>query len=86
MLIPQEDMYMHEFNMQNKVVVDVDEQQRRIQEQTRKKEEKIRLALEEKQQKEMNECSFAPKINKKKKNNAKSYVESSAVSDLEEEE
>lgn len=53
--------------MQNKIVVDVDEQQRRIREQTRKKEEKIRQALEEKKQKEMDECSFAPKINRKKR-------------------
>ena len=53
--------------MQNKIVVDVDEQQRRIREQTRKKEEKIRQALEQKKQKEMDECSFAPKINRKKR-------------------
>ena len=32
LLIPQTDMVMHEYNMQNKVVVDVEEQQRRIRE------------------------------------------------------
>jgi hypothetical protein len=35
-------MVMHEYNMQNKVQVDVDEQQRKIRDQARKKEEKIR--------------------------------------------
>ena len=42
LLIPQEDMVMHEYNMQNRVVVDVEDQQRRIRDQARRKEEKIR--------------------------------------------
>lgn len=58
---------MHEYNMQNKIVVDVEEQQRRIRDQARRKEEKIRAAQLEKEQKEMEACSFAPKINKKKR-------------------
>ena len=32
LLIPQEDMVMHEYNLQNKVKVNVDEQQRKIRE------------------------------------------------------
>jgi len=35
---------MHEYNLHNKVVVDVEDRQRRIREQARKKEEKIRQA------------------------------------------
>lgn len=62
--------------MQNKTVVDVDEQQRRIREQTRKKEEKIRQALEQKKQKEMDECSFAPKINRKKRQSTNPHQKS----------
>jgi|TARA_B110000305_G_C18770303_1_gene329269 uncharacterized membrane protein len=67
LLIPQEDMVMHEYNMTNKVVVDVEDRQRRIREQARKKEEKIRQAQIQKDQKEMEECSFAPQVRRKPK-------------------
>lgn len=66
LLIPQEDLIMHEYNMQNKVKVDVEDHQRRIREQQRKKDEKIRLAQLEKEQKELEECSFAPNVKAKK--------------------
>lgn len=60
-------MVMHEYNMTNKVVVDVEDRQRRIREQARKKEEKIRQAQIQKEQKEMEECSFAPNVKRKPK-------------------
>jgi hypothetical protein len=51
--------------------VNVHEHQRRIEENQRKKEEKILKAKMEKEQKEMQECSFAPKlVTKKKKTSA----------------
>jgi hypothetical protein len=48
------------------VKVDVEDHQRRIREQQRKKDEKIRLAQLEKEQKELEECSFAPNTKSKK--------------------
>lgn len=67
LLIPEEDMMLHEYNKLNKVKVNVEERQKRIEEQQRKKEDKIRQAQYEKEMKEMQECSFAPKIYTKKK-------------------
>ena len=42
LLIPEEDMMIHEYNQMNKVKVNVEERQKRIEEQQRKKEDKIR--------------------------------------------
>lgn len=53
--------------MQNRKKYDIEEQQRRIREIALRKEEKIKQALLEKEKKEMEECSFAPKIKKFKK-------------------
>ena len=66
LLIPQEDMMIHEFKEENKVTFNIEERQKKYAEQERRKQEKIRLALIEKEKKEMEECSFAPKIRKKK--------------------
>mmetsp|Transcript_12309 Transcript_12309/g.19094 ORF Transcript_12309/g.19094 Transcript_12309/m.19094 type:complete len:225 (+) Transcript_12309:700-1374(+) len=74
LLIPQDDMAMHQYNMQNKVQFDADEQQRKIREMTRKKEEKIRQAQIDKEIKEMEECSFAPKIKRLKKKTGQSIM------------
>ena len=67
LLIPQEDMAMHEFKRENKVKVDVNERQRRIREAQERKEQKILDALREKEAKEMAECTFEPSIIRKKK-------------------
>ena len=66
-MIPEEDLINHEMGDLNKPKLDVDERQRRIDEQLRKKEEKIRLAQMQKEQREMEECSFAPQLHKKNK-------------------
>ena len=42
LLIPEEDMMIHEYNQMNKVKVNVEERQKKIEEQQRKKEDKIR--------------------------------------------
>lgn len=57
---------IHEFKEENKVTFNIEERQKKYAEQERRKQEKIRLALIEKEKKEMEECSFAPKIRKKK--------------------
>lgn len=67
LLIPQEDMVMHQYNMENRQRVDVEDLQRKIRENALKKEERIRQAKFEQELKEMEECSFAPKINRLKR-------------------
>lgn len=66
LLIPQEDMIYHEYKEENKLSFNIDERQKKYAEQERRKQEKIRLALQEKERKEMEECSFAPKLHKKR--------------------
>ena len=66
LLIPQEDMMIHEFKEENRATFNIEERQRKYAEQERRKQEKIRLALIEKERKEMEECSFAPKLTKKR--------------------
>ena len=74
MLIPNDDMIVHEYNENYKAKVDVRERQRKIDDQRNRKEAKIREAQEEKARKELEECSFAPRINKKKKIGDKSVI------------
>ena len=59
---------IHEFKEENRITFNVEERQKKYAEQERKKQEKIRMALIEKERKEMEECSFAPKLHKKKSN------------------
>ena len=62
---------IHEFKEENRISFNVEERQKKYAEQERKKQEKIRMALIEKERKEMEECSFAPKLHKKKSNMVK---------------
>lgn len=71
LLIPQEDMMYHEFKEENKPQFNIEERQKKYAEQERKKQEKIRQAQIEKERKEMEECSFAPKLYKKRSTVAK---------------
>jgi hypothetical protein len=63
MLIPDEDM-----NKVETQKVNIDELQRKIEEQARKKEEKMLAMKQAKEQKELEGCTFAPqRLTKKKK-------------------
>ena len=62
LLIPEEDLYRAEQRGFN-----IDEVQRRIQEDARKKEDKIMMMKKIKEEKELEGCTFAPQMVAKKK-------------------
>lgn len=62
-MIPEEDLYKAEQRG-----VNIAEVQRRIEEDARKKEEKIRAMKQIQEEKELEGCTFAPQIVTKKKN------------------
>lgn len=66
LLIPQEDMMIHEYQEHNAPRFNIQERQKKYAEIERRKQEKIRLAQLEKEKKEMEECSFAPRLYKKR--------------------
>lgn len=66
-MIPEEDLLIHEYMEQNKIKIDINKQQRKIEEAQRRKEDKIRIAQAQQQQREMEECSFAPQLVSRKK-------------------
>ena len=67
LLVPTEDVLNMAKNQKNKVKVNMEDRQRRIEEQRKRKEERMKLAQIEKEKKEMEECSFTPKIYARRK-------------------
>ena len=67
LLIPADDMIVHEYNQNYKPRIDIEERQRKIREMQERKAAKIREREAERERKELEECSFAPQINRKKR-------------------
>lgn len=74
LMIPEQDLVQHELDKMYKPKFNAKETQRRIDEQRRKKEDKIRNAQYEKEMKELEECSFAPIIYTKKNKKRKTEI------------
>ena len=66
LLIPQDDMVVHEYNENFKAKVNVTERQKKIKEAQDRRLLAIEEAKLERERKEMEECTFAPQINRKK--------------------
>lgn len=62
-MIPEEDLYKAEQRG-----VNINDVQRRIEEDARRKEEKIRIMKQMQEEKELEGCTFAPQMLTKKKN------------------
>ena len=67
-------MIVHEYNENYRAKINIKERQRKIEEMRMKKEVKIREAQEEKERKELESCTFAPKINRKKKQGERGVI------------